>query len=133
MSLSITRLWFPRIFVEEEYSLEEIHLEEPCVEECVDIMPHDLELINQVFIRCPLKSIPTFIISPQSSLFHPSMDSLISTSLESELCMIYDPNLDWTHELGVTVGLEDWVKDLGFMPNLCFHLYMKHIGPYPLY
>jgi len=39
------------IFVEEE--LEETHLEEPSDEECVEVMPHDLELVDPVSIECP--------------------------------------------------------------------------------
>jgi len=57
------------IFIEEEYLLEETHLKEPCVEECVEVMPHDLELVDPFSIECPPKSIPTFIVLPFSSLF----------------------------------------------------------------
>ena len=39
--------------------------------------------------------------------------------------MIYALNLDRTHELDVTIGLEDCVEDLGFMPNLCVHIFSE--------
>jgi len=87
--------------------LDDTHLEEPSVEKYVGAMPHDLELVDPVSIKCPPKSIPTSIILPLSSLFHSSLDTSMSTSLESETCMIYAPNLDWIHELDVTIGLED--------------------------
>ena len=85
---------FKDIFIDEEYSLEETHLEESCVEEYAEVMSHDLELVNPVSIECPPTSIHTSIILPLPSLFHSSMDPLMSTSLESETCMIYAPNLD---------------------------------------
>jgi len=98
-------------------------LEEPYVEECIEVMPHDLELLDLVFIECPLNSIP------QSSLFHSSVDPSIPTSLEFETCRIYAPNLDQTQELNVTIGLEDSVEDLGFMPNLCVQVFYKTSRP----
>jgi len=109
------------LILEEEYSLEETHLGEPCVEECVEIMPNDLELVDPISIECPPKSIPTSIALPPSSLLHSYMDLSMSTSLESETCIIYAPNLDQTHELDVAIGLEDWIEDLGFMQSLCVH------------
>jgi len=41
------------IFVEEEYSLEETPLEEPYVEECVEVIPSYMELIDATLVEFP--------------------------------------------------------------------------------
>jgi len=117
------------VVIKEEYSLEETYLEESCVEEYVEVMPHDLELVDPIYVERPPKSISISIILAASLLFHSSMDPSMSTSLESETCMIYAPNLDWIHELGVTIGLEDCIEDLGFMPSLFIHASCKTSRP----
>ena len=82
------------IFVQKEYLLEETPLEEPCDEEVVEVMPHVLELINQISIKCPRESIPTSIILPFSSLFDSFMDPSMSIFLEFKTCMMYASDVD---------------------------------------
>ena len=57
------------VFVEERYSLEQTPLEEPSDEEVVEVMPHDLELIDPISIKCPSKPIPTSNILPLHHCF----------------------------------------------------------------
>jgi len=116
-------------FVEEECSLKETHLEEACDEECVKVIPYDLELVEPMSIEYPLKYIPTSIVLPPSSVFHSSMDPSMSTSLEFESCISNALILDRTHELDMTIGLDDWVEDLGFLPDLCVHVLCETFRP----
>jgi len=95
------------IFIQEEYSLKKTPLEKPCDKEVIEVKPRDWELIDPISIKCSPKSLPTYIVLPLSSFFHSSMDPLMFTSIKFETCMLYALNLDRTHEVDVTIGLED--------------------------
>jgi len=43
--------------------------------------------------------------------------------------MIYASNLDLTYDLDVTIGLGDWVEDLGFMSNLYIQVFCETSRP----
>jgi len=98
-----------RIFIEVEYSLEEILLKDPYVEEIDQVMPCGVEIVDPIPIESPAKPILTFIILPLLSLilFHSFIDPSMSIFLEFDTCIIYALNLDQTRELDVTIGLQD--------------------------
>jgi len=84
------------IFAKEKCSLEETLLEEPCVEEIVEVLPCDGELVDPIPNKSPTKPIPTSIILPPLPpiLFHCFIGLSMSSLPESEAYMIYSPNLD---------------------------------------
>ena len=52
------------IFVNEEYSLEETPLDQPCVQEIDEVMPCDMELVDPNSIKSPTKPISTAVVLP---------------------------------------------------------------------
>jgi len=66
---------------------------------------------------------------PSMLLFYSIMDPSMSTLLDPETCVIDAPNLNQAYEHTITIGLQDWVKDLGFMPSLCIHASYETFRP----
>jgi len=46
----------------------------------------------------------------------------MSTLLKPTTCMIDASNLDRAYEHNLTIELQDWVEDLGFLLSLCIHV-----------
>jgi len=53
----------------------------------------------------------------------------MSTLLELESSMIDAPNLNQVYKHNITIGLHDWVNDLGFIPSQCIHGSYKTLRP----
>ena len=87
--------------------------------------------IGATLIEFSLKHMPTSIILLPyiASSFHSFADHSLSTSPVFETCMIHASSLDRTNELDVTIGLEDWIEDLGSMPTLYVHASCKTSRP----
>jgi len=84
------------IFVEEEYLVEETPLEEPYVEECVELTQSSLSSL--------LRTSNFYCLTPYTLLSHSFTDPSMSTFLKSKTCIIYAPNLDQIHDLDMAIG-----------------------------
>jgi len=125
--LSATQLYSYDIFIEEEHFLKETLLDESYDMEIIEVMPYDVELADPIYIESPTKPIPTSVIlrALPPILFHFFFDLSMSTLLKPKTCVMDNPYLDQTHEHNVTIRLENWVEDLGYMHSLCIYTFYE--------